>query len=40
MQLYKPKTLNGDFFKLPPRVQFTRGVHYTGGALCAAEFCM
>jgi len=36
--LYTPQTLNDGFFRIPPRIQFTRGVNYTGRIACAALF--
>jgi hypothetical protein len=37
--LYEPQVFNDDFFKISPRIQFTRGINYTGSVVCAASFC-
>jgi len=37
--LYVTQILNDGFFRIPPRIQFTRGTHYTGQAVSAAGFC-
>jgi hypothetical protein len=39
MQSFTPQTLDSDFFRVPPRIQLTRGMHFTGEVLCASEFC-
>ncbi|KAI0280767.1 CNH domain-containing protein [Russula aff. rugulosa BPL654] len=36
--LYEPNVLIDGFFKVPPRIQFNRGTHYTGRIVCAAPF--
>ena len=39
LQLYEPNVLIDGYFKVPPRIQFNRGTHYTGRIVCAAPFC-
>jgi hypothetical protein len=36
--LYEPQVLNDGFFKIAPRIQFTRGITYTGRVTCATLF--
>jgi len=36
--LYVTQILNDGFFRIPPRIQFTRGTHYTGQVVSAAGF--
>ena len=38
IQVYEPQVLNDDFFKIAPRIQFNRGMHYTGRVVSAALF--
>lgn len=38
MQLYEPQVLNDGFFKIAPRIQFNRGMFYTGRVVSAALF--